>query len=192
MKISKLAGISYYSNYQIFKSIMFQIKKVTSAESEALLAISKSTFYDFFGHLNTQANMEAYSSVAFNSENMFAQVADQNAEFYFAMLDSEIAGYIKLNYFGAQTEAGHPASLEVERIYVLRQHHGKKIGKQLLQFAIDTAIRKHFGYVWLGVWEHNDKAIAFYKSQGFQLFGSHDFMLGDDKQTDLLMKKELC
>ena len=80
-------------------------------------------------------------------------------------------------------------ALEIERIYVLGEHHGKHIGKQLLHFAIDIAVDKQFNYIWLGVWEHNNKAIGFYERNGFAVFSSHEFLLGDDRQTDLLMKK---
>jgi len=168
-----------------------QIKKVEASEADTLLAYSKQTFYEFFAHLNEPANMEAYSSVAFTLQNIQGQLSNPDSEFYFAMLNDAIVGYVKLNFNDAQTEYKDKNALEIERIYVSGEHHGKQIGKQLLDFAIKTARSKQFAYVWLGVWEHNEKALGFYKHQGFELCGSHDFMLGDDKQTDLLMKKKL-
>jgi ribosomal protein S18 acetylase RimI-like enzyme len=170
---------------------MVTIRKVGIAETDILLAYSKKTFYEFFAHLNDPANMEAYSSVAFTSQNMLDQLANPDSEFYFAFHDDDIAGYIKLNFNDAQTEYKDKNALEIERIYVSGEHHGKRIGKQLLDFAIDTARNKRFDYVWLGVWEHNYKAIGFYEHNRFELCGSHEFLLGDDKQTDLLMKKNL-
>ncbi|MEP6612428.1 MAG: GNAT family N-acetyltransferase [Mucilaginibacter sp.] len=168
-----------------------QIKKVEPSQADTLLAYSKKTFYEFFAHLNEPANMEAYSSVAFTLQNMQRQLDNPNSEFYYALIDGTIAGYMKLNFNDAQTEYQDKNALEVERIYVSGEHHGKQIGKQMLDFAINMARGKQFTYVWLGVWEHNDRALGFYKHQGFEICGSHDFMLGDDKQTDLLMKKEL-
>lgn len=135
--------------------------------------------------------MEAYSSVAFTLQNTQSQLNNPDSEFYFAMLGDEIAGYVKLNFNDAQNEYKDKNALEIERIYVSGEHHGKHIGKQLLDFAVNTARNKQFAYVWLGVWEHNEKALGFYKHQGFEQCGSHDFMLGDDKQTDLLMKRSL-
>jgi diamine N-acetyltransferase len=167
------------------------IKQATLADAGTLLAYSKNTFYHFWGHLNTDENMEAYSSVNFTMENMFSQLNNPNSQFYFALIGDEIAGYLKLNYGDAQTDVKDENALEVERIYVSAEHHGKYIGKQLLDFALDKAIKKHYNYVWLGVWEHNDKALAFYKRNGFEVFSSHDFWLGDDRQVDLLMKKVL-
>ena len=107
------------------------------------------------------------------------------------MVDNAVTGYIKLNYNSAQTELQDANALEVERIYILQEHQGKQIGKHLLDFAIQTAIDKKMAYIWLGVWEHNNKAISFYKSKGFTQFGSHPFVLGTDEQTDILMRKEL-
>lgn len=170
---------------------MITIQKVKVSEVDALLAFSKKTFYDFFAHLNEPANMEAYSAVAFTAENMLEQLTNRDSDFYFAMLNDEVAGYLKLNFNDAQTEFKEKNALEIERIYVSGEHHGKRIGKQLLDFAINTARQKQFDYVWLGVWEHNYKAMGFYEHNGFEVFSSHEFLLGDDRQKDLLIRKKL-
>ena len=160
-------------------------------DAAVLLDFSRTTFFDFFGSLNDAANMEAYASVAFTSQKILTELINPDSEFHFAMIDNEIVGYLKLNFANAQTEFQDEKALEVERIYVSRQHHKKRIGQQLLDFAIDTAVKKQFEYIWLGVWEHNANAIGFYQHNGFEVFSSHEFLLGDDKQTDLLMKREL-
>jgi ribosomal protein S18 acetylase RimI-like enzyme len=168
-----------------------QIKRVTSADAETLLHLSRKTFFDAFAHLNNAADMEAYASTAFTLQKYEQELSNSDSQFYFAVVDNAIAGYIKLNYNSAQTELQDPNALEVERIYILQEFQGQQIGKHLLDFAIQTAIDKKFSYVWLGVWEHNNKAINFYKSKGFTQFGSHPFVLGTDEQTDILMRKEL-
>jgi len=170
---------------------MITIQRVQISEADTLLAFSKKTFYEFFEHLNEPANMEAYSSIAFTPQRMLSELSHPNSNFYFAMLDGEVAGYLKLNYADAQTEFKDANALEVERIYVSGEHHGKRIGKQLMDFAINIARSKQFEYIWLGVWEHNDNALGFYKRYGFQVFSSHPFLLGEDLQTDLLMRKSL-
>jgi hypothetical protein len=170
---------------------MITIHKVEISESEALLAYSKKTFYDFFAHQNDPANMEAYSVVAFTMESICEQINNSDSVFYFALYEGDIVGYLKLNFNDAQTEFKDKNALEVERIYVSGEHHGKYIGRQLLQFAMDMAAEKQFDYIWLGVWERNHKAIGFYQHHGFEVFSSHEFLLGDDRQTDLLMKKIL-
>jgi ribosomal protein S18 acetylase RimI-like enzyme len=168
-----------------------QIKRVISADAETLLHLSRKTFFDAFAHLNNAADMEAYASTAFTLQKYEGELSNPDSHFYFAVADNDIAGYIKLNYNAAQTELQDPNALEVERIYILQEFQGQQIGKHLLDFAIQTALDKKFSYVWLGVWEHNNKAINFYKSKGFTQFGSHPFVLGTDEQTDILMRKEL-
>ncbi len=170
---------------------MISIQKAGLADADKLLAYSKKTFYDFFAHLNDAANMEAYAAIAFTNKKILAELTNPNSEFYFAMLDNEVVGYLKLNFNNAQTEFQDANAIEVERIYVSGEHHGKHIGQQLLNFAIQAGISRQLQYVWLGVWEHNQKAIGFYEHNGFEIFSSHEFLLGSDKQTDLLMKKQL-
>jgi len=167
------------------------IRKVEPAEADVLLAFSKKTFYDFFAHLNEPENMEAYSAVAFTTQSLLEQLTNPNSEFYFAVDGGNILGYIKINFNEAQTEFKNKNSLEVERIYVTADHHGKHIGKKMLDFAVGIALARNLDYVWLGVWEHNHKARGFYEHQGFEVFGSHEFLLGNDRQTDLLMRKNV-
>lgn len=170
---------------------MAEIQRVNIAQAGMLLTISKKTFYDAYAHLIAAADLEIYSATAFTLNKMQQELANPNSAFYFAVEGNQVVGYIKLNFNNAQTEPGHKNTLEVERIYVLARCQGKHIGSQLLQFAIKTAKNNNHEYVWLGVWEHNHPAIAFYEHKGFETFGSHPFLLGNDWQTDILMKYEL-
>lgn len=135
--------------------------------------------------------MEAYAATAFRRERILSELLTPGAAFYFGLIDSGIAGYIKLNTGAAQTEFKDDDGLEVERIYVDAAYQNRQIGKQLLNFAINTAIKNKHPYIWLGVWEHNHGAIRFYQRNGFKPFSSHPFMLGNDRQIDVLMKREL-
>ncbi|GAB3931767.1 GNAT family N-acetyltransferase [Mucilaginibacter myungsuensis] len=164
------------------------LSKVGQADLEPLLIFSKKTFFDAFYHLNNPEDVEAYATKAFAEGRLAEELNDPASEFYFACINCEIVGYIKLNYGPAQTDVNDDTSVELERIYVSSFHQGKQIGQQLMEFAIQTAKDKKLKYVWLGVWEHNQKAIKFYQRHGFKIFGEHDFMLGKDKQVDKLMK----
>lgn len=167
------------------------LTKVGQADLGSLLIFSKKTFFDAFYHLNKPGDMEAYAAKVFNEATLAAELNNPASEFYFACIRCEIVGYIKLNYGPAQTDVNDDASIEVERIYVSAFHQGKQIGQQLMDHAISIAKEKQLSYVWLSVWEHNQKAISFYQRQGFGIFGQHDFMLGNDLQTDKLMKLKL-
>ncbi len=127
----------------------------------------------------------------FSAEKITAELNDPNAEFYFATLDNKVIGYLKLNFGHSQTELQDDEAVEIERIYVLKEFHGKKVGQVLYEKAMQIAQQKSANYVWLGVWEENPRAIAFYKKNGFVEFDKHIFKLGDDEQTDIMMKLQL-
>lgn len=167
------------------------IKKLATVDVSLLLAISKQTFFDAFHHLNKPEDMDAYASQAFTIKRLLQEITTPGSVFYWAMLNDEPVGFIKLNSELAQNEFQDNNSMEVERLYVLASYQGRQIGQQLIHFAINEAIKNKHDFIWLGVWEHNQHAIRFYQRLGFTIYGSHDFMLGTDRQTDLLMRKEL-
>jgi len=171
---------------------MIQIVPVQVSDADKLLELSLSTFLDFFGPpVNEQKNIDAYASVAFTPEKVLLELNNPDSKFYFAKDGDGVAGYLKLNFNSALNEFKDPDAVEIERIYVSQAHHKKQIGSQLINFAIDIALDKNLNYIWLGVWNQNYRAIAFYERNGFSVIDSHDFVLGDDVHTDLLMKREL-
>jgi len=135
--------------------------------------------------------MNQYLKDGFSIEKLAAELNVKNAEFYFAMLDDNVIGYLKVNFGASQTEIKDDKAIEIERIYVLKEFHGKKVGQILYDKAIEVAKNKNAEYVWLGVWEENPRAINFYKKNGFVEFDKHIFKLGNDEQTDIMMKLQL-
>jgi ribosomal protein S18 acetylase RimI-like enzyme len=162
--------------------------RVTLTEIELLLNISIKTFLDTFSNLNTEANMQAYLNSNLTKEKLIKELNTPGSEFYFALANEKTAGYLKINTGISQTELKEDKGLEIERIYVLEEYQGKKIGQFILDNSIKLANKKNKSYVWLGVWERNAKAIQFYKKNGFSPFDSHVFKLGDEVQTDIMMK----
>lgn len=167
------------------------INQIDIKEIERLQAIGKQTFTETFAAHNSAENMAKYLEEAYADEKLSAELNDPNSVFYFAELDNQVIGYLKLNFGGAQTELKDNKALEIERIYVTKAFHGKKVGQLLYNKAIEVAKEKSADYIWLGVWEENQKALQFYKKNGFVEFDKHVFVLGDDAQTDLMMKLEL-
>ncbi len=168
-----------------------KIAKVTAADLNELQQISRQTFIETFAAHNSTENMNHYLNESLSREKLALELANQYAEFYFARSGTQVIGYLKVNTGPSQTELQDSEALEIERIYVSKEYHGKKIGQLLYDWAIALAQKQDLRYVWLGVWEHNAKAISFYKKNGFTPFSSHVFKLGDDEQTDIMMKKEL-
>lgn len=167
------------------------VRAVTFNDVDLLQQIGRQTFSQTFSASNKQENMAKYLEDEFSNKKLIAELADPNSEFYFAELNGDVIGYLKLNFGSSQTELKDDRSIEIERIYVLELFHGKKIGQLLYDKAIEIAKKKNAHYVWLGVWEENPRAINFYKKNGFVEFDKHIFKLGDDEQVDIMMKLQL-
>ncbi len=135
--------------------------------------------------------MKKYLDEDFSLEKLTAEINNKNSEFYFAKLDNNVIGYLKINFGSSQTELKDDKALEIERIYVLKEFHGKNIGQLLYNKAMQISRQKKADYIWLGVWEENPRAINFYKKNGFMEFDRHIFKLGNDEQTDIMMKLKL-
>jgi ribosomal protein S18 acetylase RimI-like enzyme len=168
-----------------------KIDQINNSNIAALQQIGRQTFAETFAESNTAENMAKYLEEAYSHEKLSTELNNPNSFFYFAMLDEKVIGYLKLNMGPSQTELKDNDALEIERIYVMKEFHGKKIGQLLFDKAITIAKEKHVAYVWLGVWEENKRALHFYTKNGFVEFDQHVFVLGDEVQTDIMMKLEL-
>lgn len=165
-----------------------EIKKIDLSDIKQLQIIGKQTFLEAFSEGNSKENMQRYLEEGFTVDKLTTELTNPDSQFYFAILDKKVIGYLKINFGAAQTELKDPKSLEIERIYVLNAFLGKKVGQILFDKAYDIARQINAEYLWLGVWEKNPRAIQFYKKNGFIEFDKHIFKLGDDEQTDIMMK----
>jgi ribosomal protein S18 acetylase RimI-like enzyme len=167
------------------------VEQINISHLAALQQIGRQTFSETFAESNSAENMAKYLEEAYSYEKLNAELNDPNSIFYFAKMDQNVIGYLKLNFGASQTELKDKNALEIERIYVLKEFHGKKVGQLLFDKAIEIAKEYHVAYVWLGVWEENKRALQFYTKNGFIEFDQHIFVLGDEAQTDIMMKLEL-
>ena len=156
-----------------------------------LCNFSHKTYNETFAHMNTPSNMKTYLEQSFNISKLWGELSNSNSSFYFLYANGELAGYLKLNEAPSQTDINDMQSLEIERIYVAKEFQGEGLGNVLMNKAIDIANTRKKLYVWLGVWEKNDRAILFYKKNGFYEVGTHSFFMGEEKQTDFVMRKNL-
>ncbi|KIC95933.1 GNAT family N-acetyltransferase [Flavihumibacter solisilvae] len=168
-----------------------EIRRVTVQDVDLLQHVSRQTFYETFSAQNTEENMKKFLEEWYATGKLTAELNDPDSEFYFAMLGDQVIGYLKLNFGQSQTELKDSRALEIERIYVLNEFQGQKVGQLFYEYALQVARDKDVDYVWLGVWEENQRAIGFYKKNGFVEFDKHIFRLGDDDQTDIMMKLQL-
>ena len=169
------------------------ISAVQMREIPLLRDIAQNTFVDSFAKGNSPENFNAYIDRNFTLAQISEEFHRPNSHFYFARIDGQIAGYLKLNTGAAQTDQTLSKAVkktaEIERIYAKRDFQGAGAGKALMQKSIEFAGVAKVDWLWLGVWDQNHYAIEFYKWQGFEIFGGHDFWMGDELQHDIMMKR---
>lgn len=162
------------------------IRPLEVADLRALQKLSVETFVDTFIDSNTADDLASCIDSLYNTEKLARELAAKHSYFYFVEVEDQVAGYLKLNTRYEQTEGQRDDSLEIERLYILPRYKGLHLGSKLMKFALDLAKDKDKKRVWLGVWEHNEPAKAFYSRWGFKRFSQHTFQVGSDPQTDEL------
>ncbi|GGA26271.1 GNAT family N-acetyltransferase [Psychrobacillus lasiicapitis] len=167
------------------------IKKCTIKDSSKLQEVSYETFNETFKHQNSPENMNTYLQKAFNLSRLEKELSNTSSQFFFVYFNNEIAGYLKVNMNDAQSEKMGDDSIEIERIYIKNKFQKHGLGKNLFNKALEIAQESTKKKIWLGVWEKNDNAIAFYKKMGFVQTGTHSFFMGDEEQIDFIMTKML-
>lgn len=167
------------------------IEKIGPEHLDTLRSVGLMAFAAAFEHQNNKADYDAYVEVAFDPKNLAIELENPASAFFFAKTNGQTAGYLKLNHPPAQQEDFGKNCLEVQRIYSLPAHYGKGVGEALMRHAFEVGNSFRYEFIWLGVWEHNPRAIRFYQKLGFEVFGSHPFLFGNDLQTDFLMRRNL-
>ena len=169
----------------------FCIRRADAADVFLLQTLGSQTFTETFAPHNSVENLKEYLLRAFDQRKLELELSDIYSEIYFLEQKNIALGYLKINFGASQTELQDETAMEIERIYVLEAQHRKNIGQKLLNHAIAIAKQNNKRYIWLGVWQHNHKAVHFYKKNGFITFDTHIFKMGDDEQTDWLMRRDL-
>jgi ribosomal protein S18 acetylase RimI-like enzyme len=167
------------------------IREATISDLNILCHLGRDTFYETFAESNSAENMFTYLEENFNGDKVSAEISNPDSLFFIAWEGTVAVGYLKVNSGKAQTEHHDEDTLEIERIYVKSAYHGKKAGQLLYEKAVEVAAMKKSSILWLGVWEENQRAIRFYEKNGFVAFSKHIFRMGEDEQTDIMMKKTI-
>ncbi|MEK3981429.1 GNAT family N-acetyltransferase [Psychrobacillus sp. FSL K6-2836] len=167
------------------------VKKCTLDDSRIIQEVGYETFNETFKQQNSPESMKAYLESAFNLKQIEKELFNSSSQFFLAYINNEVAGYLKLNINDAQSEKMGDESLEIERIYIKNKFQKHGLGKYLLNKAMEIALELNKEKIWLGVWDKNENAIAFYKKMGFVQTGAHSFYMGDEEQVDLIMTKIL-
>ncbi len=168
-----------------------ELRKATHSDLPELLALARTSFLQAFTAGNKPENVQAYLAEAFTEDKLTKEMQEPASTFILANLGGKLVGYTKLNLAAAQADVQDPTSVEVARLYTLEEVWGKGMGQLLLDAGINFARQEGKTWLWLGVWEHNARAIRFYEKNGLRIFGSHPFPFGDEIQNDWLMRVEL-
>jgi len=170
-----------------------RIRYGTIEDADMLADLSYKTFWDAFHEhpKNAPEDLADYMQKAFNSEQIREELSDENAIFLIAEIENEAAGYAKLMLDSIEPEITAEKPIELNRLYSKQEFLGKGVGKILMEKSLEEAEKRNCDVMWLGVWEYNPRAQAFYRKYGFYEVGKHVFQLGSDSQIDILMQKDL-
>jgi len=167
------------------------VRRANPDDANLLTELGGRTFVETFAADNTSEDMDAYLASNFNLAQQTAELAHPASMFLIAEVGGVAAGYAKLH-------AGEPAEgiegarpIELVRLYASREWLGRSVGEALMRACLDEARRAGYETIWLGVWEKNARAQAFYRKWDFRAVGEHLFQLGSDQQRDILMERAL-
>ena len=169
------------------------IRPAQAGDAERLAEFAERVFDEVFGPGNDEGDMASYLNEAFSPEIQRREITAPGGIVLLALDpgSDELAGYLHI------AQANRPACVtgdgpaELKRLYVDPAHHRRGIGKRLLDEGIARAKAAGIRTLWLGVWERNFTAQAFYTREGFVRVGDHPFVLGSDTQTDWIMAKSI-
>lgn len=166
------------------------IKKATATDADVLAKLGADTFYHTFRPHNTEEDMQAYITKAYASEVILQNLTSHDIAYYLCYDGLAPVGYIKLLHH-ATYGVLQQHSIELEKIYILHTYFGTPTATLLMQQAIAHAKQAGFKTLFLGVWQENERAVAFYKKMGFEVFDTRQFKLGNRLCEDFMMKLEL-
>lgn len=167
------------------------LRRAIAADAPALSRIAEATFRSTFSAANTAADMDRHCATRFGAHQQGEEIATPSLETWLAMDGDAIAGFAQLRVGVRPRCVAAASACEVQRLYVEARFHGKGVAALLMDACIDVARGHGSTALWLGVWERNPRAIAFYAKCGFVEVGEQVFPLGQDLQRDLVMARPI-
>lgn len=167
------------------------VRLAQPADAALLSELGRATFTETFAADNTPGDLARFLDEAYTPERQATELADPACTTWIAEVDGRAAGFALLRRGAAEPCVTGIAPVELQRIYVLGRFHGLGAAQALFQACVDRAVADGFRTLWLGVWERNTRALAFYRKLGFHDVGSHIFVVGSDPQTDRILERPL-
>jgi ribosomal protein S18 acetylase RimI-like enzyme len=175
----------------LMQNSTLNIRRARVEDAKLLAELGAQTFAETFTDDNKPEDMAAYLAASFNLEKLTVELTDPLSIFFIAEGGGHAAGYAKIHAGEALEGVENQKPIELVRLYVSRKWLGRGVGQALMQRCLNEARKLGFQTIWLGVWEHNSRALAFYRKWDFHEVGEHTFQLGSDQQRDILMQRAI-
>jgi ribosomal protein S18 acetylase RimI-like enzyme len=168
-----------------------RIRRAEEDDALALSVLAEATFRAAFAESNTVANMQSHCAATYGEALQLAEIRESSLETWVAERDGRLIAYVQLRLDAASPVISGGRAVEIQRFYVDASHHGAGLAHQLMAHVLARADAAGYAVLWLGVWERNARALAFYGKWGFEVVGEHTFKVGEDPQCDLLMRRDV-
>ena len=168
-----------------------RIRRAEDDDALALSMLAERTFRAAFAESNDHANMQLHCAANYGQAMQLTEIREPSRETWVAEADKRLVAYVQLRVDAASSVVLGDRPVEIQRFYVDASHHGTGLAHHLMAHVLARAEAAGFATLWLGVWERNPRALAFYRKWGFEVVGEHIFKLGDDPQRDLVMRRDV-
>ena len=167
------------------------IRSGVSTDARALAELAARTFHETFAADNRPEDLALHMAQSYGPSQQASELADSATLTLLAEVDGHLAGFAQLRDGTPPACVDAEAPIELWRFYIDKPWHGRGIAQALMAAVGQTAMDRGARTLWLGVWERNERAKAFYEKTGFTDVGSHIFMVGTDPQTDRILVRRL-
>lgn len=167
------------------------IRQAYSADVDTIVSLGRKTFEETYGDSNNKEAVAGYVDQVFIHDAIAREMNIFGERFFIAYIGDLPVGFTKLSENRIPKGLNGKKKIQVERIYVLKEYQGSKIGTELIEKVLEVAKAEGYKIVWLSVWQKNNKAVQFYQKAGFVIYDTDVFQFGEDVHDDFLMKKEI-
>ena len=167
------------------------VRKASHSDAGQLAALAERTFRDTFGSANTAEDMDLHCRASYSAAIQAGEIAAPDMVTLLSEEGGQLVGFAQLRWAHAPSCVVAEAPGEIQRLYVAADWHGKGMAHELMRACMDELQARASDAVWLGVWERNPRAIAFYRKCGFVEVGDHVFPVGSDPQRDIVMARRV-
>jgi diamine N-acetyltransferase len=170
---------------------VIRIRRAEEDDALELSVLAERTFRTAFAEMNTIANMQLHCETTYGHALQLAEIRESGRETWVAEAGAGLVAYVQLRFDATSPMISGERPVEIQRFYVDASHHGAGLAHQLMAHVVARAAAAGSTVLWLGVWERNPRALAFYRKWGFDVVADHVFTVGKDPQRDLVMRRDM-